>query len=91
MIGWIRRLLGPGPPSRRDMMAVKDACDGLEARIDQHYAELKQLRGVVHSLKRREKVLQDDPGSTIGDQVVPEYTPPQIVPSAHLARRFKGV
>jgi len=91
MIGWLRRLIGLGPPSRREMMAVRDACDGLEARIDAHYAELKTLRGVVHSLKRKEKVPDDAPGSSIASDEVPGPTPRQVVPTAFLARRFKGV
>jgi len=91
MLGWIRRLLGPGPPTRREMMAVRDACDGLEARVDAHYAELKVLRGAVHSLKRKDKVPDDAPGSSIASEPVPGPTPRQISSTAFLARRFKGV
>lgn len=90
MIGWLRRLLGPGPPSRREMMAVKDACEGLEARVDQHYSELKALRGAVNGLKRREKVGEGAPGPTNDGEPVPETTPARFTPSAHLARRFRG-
>lgn len=71
-------------------MTVRDACDGLEARVDQHYAELKQLRGVIHSLKRREKVVEVEPGPTNDGEPTPEPTPPRFATSAHLARRFRG-
>ncbi len=90
MLGWLRRIVGPGPPSRREMMAVKDACDGLEARVDAHYAELKTLRGVVHSLKRREKVVEDAPGPTIAEPEASESTRRSPTPTAHLARRFRS-
>ena len=36
-------------------MACQDAIDGLDARVDQHYAELKALRGKVNSNTRYEK------------------------------------
>lgn len=53
------------------MIANRDAVDALDARVDQHYAELKALRGKVNAMKRweanqdDEKPHQDAPGSTI--------------------------
>lgn len=55
-----RRLFGHGPPSRREMMALQDSCDGLEARVEQHYAELKALRGKVNSMRRWEAEAEGD-------------------------------
>lgn len=70
MLTWFARLFTHACPTRREVMATRDACDGLEARVTQHYDELKQLRGKVNSLKRWEKDAQDAPGSTNGEDGV---------------------
>jgi len=89
MLAWFIRLFAHSCPTRREMMATRDACDGLEARVDQVYDELKQLRGKVNALKRHEKVADDAPGDENGNEPSPQY-PPRRTTSAHLARRFRG-
>jgi len=90
MFGWLRRLVGPGPPSRRELMALQNVCDALEERVDQHYAELKKLRGRVYATARFEKASEDAPGSTNGEPEASQPTPARHTPSAHLARRFRS-
>lgn len=71
MIRFLRAIFGHDCPTRREMIATRDACDGLEARVERVYAELKQLRGKVNAMKRwevsqdDEKAAQDAPGATI--------------------------
>ena len=61
------------------MLATRDACDALEARVDQHYNELRQLRGKVNGMRRWEKAeaeadqtapqtIQDAPGLANGQR-----------------------
>jgi len=68
-------------PSRREMMATRDACDALDQRVDNHYRELRELRGRVNAMRRWEKadeqaagiapeVRQDAPGPTNGQRRV---------------------
>lgn len=60
------------------MLATRDAVDGLDARVDQHYAELKALRGKVNAMRRWEAEAdekapeshQDAPGASIGRRAV---------------------
>jgi len=53
--GWfLRSLYGHDCPSRREMMATRDACDALDQRVDNHYRELRELRGRVNAMRRWE-------------------------------------
>lgn len=54
------------------MMATRDACDALDQRVDNHYRELRELRGRVNAMRRWEKAeaaetatqtAQDAPGA----------------------------
>lgn len=36
-------------------MATRDACDALDQRVDNHYRELRELRGRVNAMRRWEK------------------------------------
>ena len=90
MLAWFLRLFTHACPSRREMLATRDAVDGLEARVDQHYAELKMLRGKVNAMKRRGEVVEDAPGETNETEPSPQHPPrPAPLPTAHLARRFR--
>lgn len=57
------------------MLATQDVCRALDARVDQVYDELRQLRGKVNGMRRWEKAnadedtpepRQDAPGTSIG-------------------------
>jgi len=89
MFAWFRRLLRPEPITRRELMAFKDQLDGLEARIDQHYAELKATRGKVHALTR-DKPREDPAGPTNEQPDIPEHLP-AVHSTAHLSRRFRSL
>lgn len=77
-------LLGHDCPTRREMLATRDAVDGLEARVDQHYAELRALRGRVNGMRRweadhdTEKPAQAAPGATIPRPKVYDRPEPKI-------------
>jgi len=89
MIRWLRALLGPGPASRRELMACRDAIDALDARVDLHYAETKSLRGKVHALSRYAKEAQPAEPDAATPQ---EHEPPRraaTIGTEHLSRRFK--
>lgn len=90
MLRFLRLLLGLEHPSRRELMATRDAVDGLEARVDRHYDELRALAGRVNAYKRWEKAREDAPESTNGEEEEPEGAPVKSASSAHLARRFRG-
>lgn len=69
------------------MLATRDAVDGLEARVDNHYRELKELRGRVNAMRRWEKAAEDAPGDESEQAPVSAVPPPPS--TAHLALRFK--
>lgn len=89
MFRWIFRLLfGSEHPSKRELMACRDAYDALEARVDKHYDELKQVRGAVSRMKRDVLPPEDAPEPTNDrPDIVP---PPPTQSTAHLARRFRS-
>lgn len=69
-------------------MALRDALDGLEARVDQHYDQLKSVRGMISRSLRREKPVEDAPDEAIEEQ--PDTrVPPRALSTAHLSRRFR--
>jgi len=92
MIAWFRRLFGHSPPTRRQIMALEDALEGLETRVEQRYQELKALRGVVNARIRRQEDAPATPGDAIDEAADLEglpRRPSQPAPSAHLSRRFR--
>lgn len=71
-------------------MAVEDHLAALEARIEGHHQELKQLRGHVYSRDRKEKSREDAPGETNeGEPSPPVPARGPALTSEHLARRFR--
>jgi len=90
MLRILRLLLGLEHPTRRELMATRDACEALEARVEAHYAELKTLRGRINAFKRWEESHEDAPGDANADS--PDIYPQPAAPTAtaHLARRFRG-
>lgn len=62
------------------MIANRDAVEALELRIDQHYAELKALRGRVLAMKRWEKAAEVDPGDAIEPPPLPVGPPVHTIP-----------
>lgn len=76
-------------------MASEDAIDALGARVDAHYRELKELRGRVNAFRRWERhneaeTAEDAPGATLEpEETIPNHRK-AIVPTAALARRFRG-
>ena len=62
------------------MLATRDACDALDTRVDQHYAELKALRGRVNGMRRWEAA--DDQKAAPAAQDAPGH--------AQLSRRVVG-
>lgn len=90
MLRFLRLLLGLEHPSRKELMATRDAVDGLEARVNKHYEQLQSIAGKVNALKRWEKAREDDPETTNGEEGVQPSSRPEVVPTAHLSRRFRG-
>jgi len=91
MLRLLRLLFGLEHPTRRELMATRDAVDAIAARVDNHYRELKELRGRINGMRRWEKASEDAPGETNVEEPAPTY--PHVAPTstAHLSRRFKAV
>lgn len=54
-----RGLFAHDCPSRREMLSTQDVCAALDARVDQVYDELRQLRGKVNGMRRWEKAADE--------------------------------
>lgn len=74
-------------------MALEDLINALEHRVEQRYAEFKQLRGVVNAEIRHRKAREletaseDAPGSTNGDAEVSQHHPARAASIARGPRR----
>jgi hypothetical protein len=90
LLRFLRLLFGLEHPTRRELLATRDALDGLEARVDNHYRELKELRGRVNAMRRWEKAAEDAPGDENGEDPVVPHSPAAPPATAHLARRFRS-
>lgn len=95
VLAWLARLLTPSEPSQPRLSsrvtALENLTDDFDSRIDYLSAELKSLRGRQYASEKRAK---DDPGPTNGAEPSPgelhSTNARGYVPTAHLARRFKG-
>lgn len=65
------------------MLATQDLCGALDARVDQVYDELRQLRGKVNGLRRWEKAA-DEADS------LPQQTRQDAPQARELQRRVVG-
>ena len=82
-MSWFTRLIGLEHPSYRKLSAVEDRLDGLEARVDARYAELKAMRGKVYGGERKNPS-DDAPGEAI-------ETEPAVHPGgARRIRKMRG-
>ncbi|HXI65714.1 MAG TPA: hypothetical protein VNH14_14540 [Gemmatimonadales bacterium] len=71
-------------------MATRDALEGLESRVDRHYAELKQLRGQVNAFERWRRVEAEPETETPGDDPENHHGPKAVQPTAFLSKRLRG-
>lgn len=64
-------------------MATRDACDALDQRVDNHYRELRELRGRVNAMRRWEKADAE------ADQTIVQ-TSQETAGAAQMSRRVVG-
>jgi hypothetical protein len=94
---WLIRLLGGAAPSKRSVVsllcALEDRLEALDSRQEKHRADFKELRGYVYAMKRGKMTAQEPAGGPIGDEEVPQgppqYARREVLPTAHLANRFR--
>lgn len=63
VLRFLRLIFAHDCPSRREMLATQDVCAALDARVDQVYDELRQLRGKVNGMRRWEKAADEADGN----------------------------
>lgn len=93
----------PSPPELPEAESLQRELNELRTRVerlelDSAERQVEVLNAVGKAMtalnarermaKAREKDSQDDPGSTNGDEDIPQHPPRST--SAHLARRFRG-
>lgn len=84
-----RRPKAPPATWWRELATLTDRLDALESRREKDRAEFKELRGYTYALKRGKTAAQETPGDANDQPDVVGWRPPQVMPTAGLARRFK--
>jgi hypothetical protein len=91
VLRFLRLLFGHDCPSRREMMATRDACDALDQRVDNHYRELRELRGRVNAMRRWDKAAADEAAQSapqsLQDAPGPHEVSRRVVGAPQIPRR----